>query len=277
LSPLSFLDFHADFTASHIVRAYDEQPLWSAMFGLLMLEHLPLRAKTALDIGCGTGFPLIELAERLGPNCRVEGIDTWNEALDRAREKIAAGGLSNVFVHRCSASTMPFANEAFDMIVSNLGLNNFDDRTGALKECRRVAKAGGVLAITTNLRGHMQEFYSAFERVLRAVSDEDGLARLRDHIDHRATIPGVESLLQANGFRVTRFVERSSRLRFASGTALFNHHFVKLGFLDGWRQVAVTNQRSTFQSLREELDRQSDEVGELSFTIPMAYIEAVAV
>jgi len=156
---LGFLDFNADFSASHIVRVYDELPLWSAMFGLLMLEHVPLRAATALDVGCGTGFPLIELAERLGAGSRVDGIDTWKEALDRAREKILARGLSNVSVHRCSAAGMPFGDAVFELIVSNLGLNNFEDRASALRECRRVAKAGAVLAITTNLRGHMREFY----------------------------------------------------------------------------------------------------------------------
>ena len=86
--PLGFLDFNTDLSASHIAGVYDELPLWSAMFGLLMLEHLPLRGRTVLDVGCGTGFPLIELAERLGAGCRVDGIDTWKEALDRAQEKI---------------------------------------------------------------------------------------------------------------------------------------------------------------------------------------------
>ena len=170
-----------------------------------------------------------------------------------------------------------FPTVTFDLIVSNLGLNNFDDRVGALRECRRVARRGGALAITTNLRGHMQEFYAVFERVLQTASDVEALGRLRDHIEHRATIPGVESLINANGFRVTRVVERMAEMRFASGTALFNHHFIKLGFLDGWKQVATTNQRATFEALRDELDRQAHALGELRLTIPMAYVEAVAV
>ena len=88
--PLDFLEFRADLSAPNIVGTYDELPLWSAMFGLLLLDHVPLKdVRLALDVGCGTGFPLIELAERLGPTGHVHGIDPWSAALGRAREKIA--------------------------------------------------------------------------------------------------------------------------------------------------------------------------------------------
>jgi arsenite methyltransferase len=57
-----YLAFEADFNAAETVAVYDEAPLWSAMFGLLLLQHVPLKqAITALDVGCGTGFPLLEL------------------------------------------------------------------------------------------------------------------------------------------------------------------------------------------------------------------------
>jgi arsenite methyltransferase len=90
LKSLGFLEFKADLSAPNIVATYDELPLWSAMFGLLLLEHAPLKnVSLALDVGCGTGFPLIELAERLGPDAHVHGIDPWSAALTRAKDKIA--------------------------------------------------------------------------------------------------------------------------------------------------------------------------------------------
>ena len=193
---LGFLEFDADLSAPGIIAAYDELPLWSAIFGLLLLEHVPLEnVHSALDVGCGTGFPLIELAERLGPHASVHGIDPWSAALARAREKIAARGTANVTVHEGVAAKMPFADETFDLIVSNLGVNNFDDRSGSLRECRRVAKAGATLALTTNLQGHMQEFYDVFDRVLEERNDFDARRLLRGHIHHRATVTGVRQLL----------------------------------------------------------------------------------
>jgi len=59
-------------------------------------------------------------------------------------------------------------------------------------------------------------------------------------------------------------------MRFANGTALFNHHFIKIGFLDGWKQVMPS--REGFAALRDRLDA----MGELRLTIPMAYVEARA-
>lgn len=263
---MTYLDFEADFASPDVVSAYDELPLWSAMFGLLLLDEVPLAGvRAALDVGCGTGFPLIELAERLGPTVHVDGVDVWTAGLARAASKIASRGTPNVTLHEASASSLPFDDASFDLIVSNLGINNFDDRVAALRECRRVARPGATLALTTNLQGHMREFYEVFATVL------DDRTALDAHIAHRATIPGTRTLLEEAGFTVTRVVERTARMRFASGTALLNHHFIKLGFLDAWKKVVPpADVRRAFARLQERLDAQ----GELALTIPMAYLEA---
>ena len=139
---LSFVGFDADFHSPHVIAAYDEVALWSAMFGLLLLEEVPLANVTnVLDVGCGTGFTLIELAERLGNRAHVHGIDPWSGGLKRAAEKIASRGTANVTLHEGSATAMPFADATFDLIVSNLGVNNFDDRAAAMRECRREARS----------------------------------------------------------------------------------------------------------------------------------------
>jgi len=268
---LAFLDFVADFSSPAVVRSYDELPLWSAMFGLLLLDEVPLaNVRDALDVGCGTGFPLIELADRLGSAATVHGLDPWTAALERARQKLADRGTPNVVLHEGSASSMLFDDAAFDLIVSNLGLNNFDDRAGAIRECRRVAREGATLALTTNLQGHMQEFYAVFEDVLRARNDERAIERLHEHVEHRATVDSVRTLLEDGGFHVVRVVERRGTMRFASGTALLDHYFIKLGFLEAWKDVAREERQDVFRELRTRLDAH----GTLTLTIPMAYIEA---
>lgn len=278
MDALEFLEFDPDFSSPRVVAAYDELPLWSAMFGLLLLEEVPLAGvKAALDVGCGTGFPLIELAERLGRGALVHGLDPWSAGLARAAGKIASRGTRNVALHEGSASAMPFADGAFDLVVSNLGVNNFDDRAGSIRECRRVARPGAVLALTTNLQGHMQEFYAIFEEVLKEGGDPAPRARLREHVEHRATVAGVRGLLESGGFSVTRVVERTGRMRFASGTALLDHHFIKLGFLDAWKKVVPGREAEVFLKLRDRLDAVAARNGELSLTIPMAYVEAAAV
>jgi len=71
------------------IDTFDELPLWSAPFGLLLLKHLKLRpGLTVLDIGSGAGFPLMEIAGRLGPSCKCYGLDPWINANNRARRKV---------------------------------------------------------------------------------------------------------------------------------------------------------------------------------------------
>jgi len=273
---MTYLDFEPDFDSPSVLVPYDELPLWSAMFGLLLLDEVPLHGVTnALDIGCGTGFPLIELAERLGPASHVHGVDPWQGGLRRASEKIAARRTPNVTLHHGSAASMPFPDSHFDLAVSNLGLNNFEDRVGAIRECRRVMRAGATIALTTNLQGHMAELYEVFGEIL--TNDTESLERLREHVAHRATIDSVRELIEENGFTVTRVVEKNGLMRFANGTALFHHHFIKLGFLDAWKKiVAPADLHETFARLEVRLNELAQRKGELRLTIPMAYIEGMA-
>lgn len=252
-----------DFDAPSFVDHYDELPLWSASFGSLLLERVPLHAGTiALDAGCGTGFPLLELAQRLGPGSFVHGLDPWATAIFRADRKRRQWGVANAQLHIGDASKLPFHNASFDLVVSNLGLNNFADAPAAMAECRRVLRRGGVLALTTNLVGHMREFYEVFASVL----PESRREALREHVEHRATIDKLRALLDGAGFFVRTVVEDSFVMRYANGAALLSHDFVRFGFYPAWREVAGGDE--VFAELAEKLP------SPLTLTIPRAYVEA---
>jgi len=253
-----------------VVSAYDDLPLWSAMAGLLLLAHVPLAPGiVALDVACGTGFPTLELAERLGPAARVHGLDLWWPALDRARAKAAARGIGHAIFDQGDASAMPYPDAAFDLIVSNLGLNNLADADAAVAECRRVLKPGGTLGLSTNLVGHMAELYEVFARVLAETGAEREAGALRRHVEHRATIAGVQALLERHGFAVRRVEQTTHAMRYADGAALLNHWFIRMGFLDGWRAtVDAARVEEVFARLEAALPRP------LHLTVPFAYIEA---
>ena len=265
-----------DWSRPELVAVYDELPLWSAMFGLVLLEHVPLRPNTALlDVGCGTGFPLLELAERLGPSCTAVGLDPWTQALRRASEKIRLRGIRCASVVEGDAAAMPFADRRFDLIVSNVGVNNFPSPQAALAECARVARPNATLALTTNLRGHMQELYQVFEATLKELGKDERLPRLMAHIEHRATVEKTAALLAEAGFTVRKVRQGTFPMRFLDGGALLRHSFIRIGFLDGWRAVVEPDEEHVlFAALEANLNCLARAQGELRLTIPFAYVEA---
>ena len=89
-------DREAGWVPPRLAGSYDETSIWSARFGALLFDHLEIRRGIrGLDVGCGTGFPLIELARLHGTSSHFIGIDIWPEALSRARSKLEADGLTN--------------------------------------------------------------------------------------------------------------------------------------------------------------------------------------
>src|SRR5262245_20440131 len=139
---------------------YDELPLWSAPFGLLLLARVPMEPGLAiLDVGAGTGFLTVELAQRCGPTARVTAVDPWAPAMRRLQHKLAYLGFRNVRVLEQDAATIDLPEASIDLVVSNLGVNNFTNAEAVLQTCFRVTRPAGRLALTTNLVGHMREFY----------------------------------------------------------------------------------------------------------------------
>lgn len=247
--------------------AYDELSFWSSRFGALLFEHLELRPNiTGLDVACGTGFPLFELAHAHGPSSHFTGIDTWPEAIVRARRKLAVYGLTNIALHEGDAAAMPFPDASFDLIVSNLGINNFADPPAAIAESHRVARPGARLAVTTNLTGHMAAFYDVFRATLRELGRTNLIPALDVQEGHRGTRDTIERLLLDGGFRITQMVESEFFLSYADGTAMLRHPLVGF-FLEGWR--TVTEDAEVWRAIEEKLNAAAP----LRMRIPMLYAE----
>lgn len=261
-----------DSTAPAFSDLYDELPLWSAPFGLMLLDRVPLRAGlTILDVGAGTGFLTIELAERCGPSTKVIAVDPWRSAMARLQRKIEQRQLNNILLLEQDVATLDLPDGFVDVIVSNLGINNFDDPPAVLRTCFRLAKPGARLLLTTNLVGHMHEFYEAYRDVLVEQGQRDRLATLEAHIQHRGTVDSVERLLLSAGFELVETVTSSFRMRFADGSSLLRHHFIRLGFIGGWKSIAAADSlHNTFEALELKLNAIATERGELALTVPMA-------
>ncbi len=257
------------------VSTYDELPLWSAPFGLLLLNHVELRSGlTVVDLGCGAGFPLIELAERLGPDSTVYGIDPWGNAGDRVNQKIKNYGIAHVKFIQASAAHIPLADGSVDLIVSNLGVNNFANPETVFVECFRVLKKGGKLVLTTNLRGHWEQFYKIFYSTLQQHNKAEYITVLKKEEEQRRTIEGVSALFTDAGFAISRCIPESFEMNFLNGTSFLNHHFIKLGWLTSWLQLFPKRHWKTiFGALEKELNDFAEKNTGLRLTVPMAFVE----
>jgi ubiquinone/menaquinone biosynthesis C-methylase UbiE/RimJ/RimL family protein N-acetyltransferase len=262
-----------DLDSTDIGDFFDELPLWSAPFGRLLLDRVPLGpGLTYLDVGAGTGFLTMELAQRCGPGARVIAVDPWEAAMTRARAKVERLGLRNVELRVEDSATLDLPDGSVDVIVSNVGINNFEDPDAVLRNCHRMARPGAALLLTTNVIGHMREFYAALSETLQG--DEPARGRLARHEAHRGTVDSVTARLASNGFRVTNVTEDAFRLRFATAEAMFGHFLIRIGFLHAWREVVEGCPGDLLAEAGARLERGAGEDG-VVLTVPVCCVEAV--
>jgi arsenite methyltransferase len=271
-----FLHRTYDLHQPGLASVLDEVSFWSSRFGSLLFKHLPLRPQVnILDLACGTGFPLFELAQVFGRSCHVTGIDNWAEAIERARVKQAVYQFANVTILEANAERLPCGESEFDLIVCHLGINNFADPKAVLTECRRVARPHAVLVLTTNPAGHMREFYTQFREVLQGLGLPQYLERLESQEGHRGTREALGGELHSAGFQVMKVIEEQSQLRYLEAGALFHHILTQIGFLDGWRGVVdPEDEERVFALLEARLNQTAKAGGELVLSVPMLYLEA---
>ena len=144
---------------------YDESfvPALFAQWGPVVAEAAAIRpGQRVLDVACGTGALTSAVAERVGPQGSVVGLDVNPEMLEVARRKLA-----RIEWREAPAEALPFPDTAFDAVVSQFGLMFFTDRVAALREMWRVLRPGGRLAVA----------------VFAAVEESPGYTALVDLLD----------------------------------------------------------------------------------------------
>jgi arsenite methyltransferase len=259
-----------------IISAFDEMPLWSSYFGEVLLDNIIFKEKAKiLDIGCGAGYPLLEIAQRFGEGSEVIGIDPWKAATNRLKVKAKTMGVTNIRIINGVAEELPIENNYFDLIVSNNGLNNCNDQMKVLAECYRTLKPGGQIVYTVNLPGSMKEFYSIFRTTLKEQRLYDTIVKMEEHIrEKRKSLKNNLDQVRSNQFEVKRIIQKSFYMRYLNGSTFFNHHFIKLAFLESWINVVPSERRGkVFLLLEERLNNYSKFKGELRLTIPFVCID----
>lgn len=131
-----------------------------------------LEGATVLDIGCGTGrnFPL--LLDRVGPRGRIIGIDYSKGMLQKAAERVGAGGRTRIELIRGDAAVLPNVPAHVDAVISVWTMGIVQDMESALHRALDVLRPGAQIAImdfgrTRPDHGPLRWMYPIYSQILR--------------------------------------------------------------------------------------------------------------
>lgn len=102
--------------------------------------------QTVLDVGTGTGVVAITARNR---GARVAALDLTPALLEQAKASAALAGHGDIAWHEGDAEALPFADESFDVVLSQFGHMFAPRPEVAVNEMLRVLKPGGTIAFAT--------------------------------------------------------------------------------------------------------------------------------
>jgi SAM-dependent methyltransferase len=137
-----------------------------------------------LDIAAGTGEPSITIAEIVGPTGSVTCTDAIADMVSAAKREAQRRKLTNISFRQCTADSLPFDDNSFDIVVSRLGAMFFPDPLAALREMFRVTKRNGTLALVVWDKSESNPFLHIVSTVIARyvetpAADPDALGAFR--------------------------------------------------------------------------------------------------
>jgi ubiquinone/menaquinone biosynthesis C-methylase UbiE len=150
-----------------IRRVYD---LWSSGYDLVAgpferaatlaaLEKAALQPHEAvLEVAVGTGKALLDIANRVGQESKVCGVDISPKMLAKTRRRLDRAGFTQVALSEANACHLPFPDETFDCVFNGymLDLIRLADLPVVLTEFFRVLKPDGRLVLVNFSKATME-------------------------------------------------------------------------------------------------------------------------
>ncbi len=118
---------------------------WQDLVRTKTLELCNARKGNVLEVGCGEGLFLYRLAQ-LEKDLIIYGVDNWKDILNKAEDRLKENNIKNVKLYRSEASSMPFEEEFFDIVVCINVFFNLPSKEvfyRSINEIIRVSKKGG--------------------------------------------------------------------------------------------------------------------------------------
>jgi SAM-dependent methyltransferase len=101
-----------------------------------------------LDLGSGAGIDLLLAAKKVGQTGKVIGVDMTDAMVEKARENIAAAGVTNIEVRKGIIEDLPIDDESVNWVISNCVINLSPEKPKVFAEIARVLKPGGQMLVS---------------------------------------------------------------------------------------------------------------------------------
>jgi ubiquinone/menaquinone biosynthesis C-methylase UbiE len=108
----------------------------------------PAEGEICVDLGSGRGTEVLRMAESVGENGFVYGIDISDGMLEKARRNAEKFGVKNVSFVRSELEKLELPDKIADLVISNCTLNHAADKQATWNEIFRILKKGGRFVIS---------------------------------------------------------------------------------------------------------------------------------
>jgi ubiquinone/menaquinone biosynthesis C-methylase UbiE len=183
---------------SELARDYDRiSATRQFQSGKRLVADLAIKpGERVLDVGCGTGLLAEHIADLVGPEGRVLGVDPLPLRIGLALAK-ARSNLTFQVGDAYDLGDLP--SSSCDVVVLNAVFHWLPEKTGPLLAFARLLRRGGRIGISTGLKGHVTRVHE----IMRSALSEppfDQYARRRESITFRVDADELRALFETTGF-----------------------------------------------------------------------------
>jgi len=196
-----------------------------------------------VDVACGTGILARVLAERVGPNGSVSGVDL-NPGMLAVAQRISPG----ITWREADVEALPYEDERFDAVLCQFGLMLFPAPEAALREMTRVLRSGGCLAVA--VFGSLEDLptYAAIADVYERLVDKSVGDALRMPFS-MGDPDKLASLFASAGISSAKITTHKGRARFSSVVNMI------LADVKGWFPFAgIELDQDTIEAVSKEAE-----------------------
>ena len=206
---------------------------WSTPFAKTLLSQLHLSpGLSILDVACGHGIPAFYVAEHVGPNGKVLGIDIHPTQLAKARA-IQGRHLPWLEFAEGDVRNLPVTTPQFDRITGNLSFMFFrPDRFTALQGLIHHLKPGGQIVLTFPSLGTFDSLWQKIDQDMLDRGLDQERTKLWEYIQERPSAENARHWLEQLHMEHIVVEEHPLEIQTGPGQEFLWHPLLRGGFLD---------------------------------------------